>query len=43
VLALFTLIIRPELVNGPIVLVGVASVMAIIDYGMSGLRANAET
>ena len=43
VLALFTLIFRPELINGPIVLVGVASVMAIIDYGMSGLRANTKT
>ncbi len=43
VLALFTPIFRPELINGPIVLVGVVSVMAIIDYGMSGLRSNAET
>ncbi|MEN8144674.1 MAG: CDP-alcohol phosphatidyltransferase family protein [Gemmatimonadota bacterium] len=43
ILALFTLIFRPELINGPIVLVGVASVMAIIDYGMSGLRPNART
>ena len=38
VAALFTLIFAPEWAIVPIVLVGVASVYAIIDYGMAGIR-----
>lgn len=36
--ALFTLIFAPAYLNLPILLVGIASVYAIIDYGMAGLR-----
>jgi phosphatidylglycerophosphate synthase len=38
VVALFTLIFAPAYVKLPIFLVGVASVYAIIDYGMAGMR-----
>ncbi len=38
VVALFTLIFAPEWVILPILAVGVASVYAIIDYGMAGIR-----
>ena len=38
VVALFTLIFAAEWVMVPIVLVGVSSVYAIIDYGMAGIR-----
>ena len=38
VAALFTLILAPSYVKIPIVLVGLASVYAIIDYGMAGVR-----
>jgi phosphatidylglycerophosphate synthase len=38
VVALFTLIFRPEYINLPILLVGSASVYAILDYGTAGLR-----
>ena len=38
VLALFTLIFAPAYVKLPIFLVGIASVYAIIDYGMAGIR-----
>lgn len=38
VAALFTLIFAPSYVKIPIVLVGLASVYAIIDYGMAGVR-----
>ncbi|MFQ5528779.1 MAG: CDP-alcohol phosphatidyltransferase family protein [Gemmatimonadota bacterium] len=41
VLALGTLIFAPEWVMVPILLVGIASVYAIIDYGMAGIRAAA--
>jgi len=37
VLALFTLIFWPEWVKGPILLVGITSVYAIIDYGETGI------
>ena len=43
VIALFTLIFAPTWVMGPIVLVGIASVYAIIDYGMAGIRTAATT
>ena len=36
--ALFTLIFAPAYVKLPILLVGIASVYAIIDYGMAGIR-----
>ena len=36
--ALFTLIFAPAYLNLPILLVGIASVYAIIDYGMAGVR-----
>ena len=39
VVALFTLIFAPEWAMLPILLVGFASVYAIIDYGMAGIRA----
>ena len=39
VAALFTLIFAPGYVKLPIFLVGIASVYAIIDYGMAGVRA----
>jgi phosphatidylglycerophosphate synthase len=38
VLALFTLIFAPTYINIPILLVGAASVYAILDYGTAGLR-----
>lgn len=38
VVALFTLIFAPAYVKLPIFLVGIASVYAIIDYGMAGVR-----
>ena len=38
VVALFTLIFAPQWVMVPIVMVGVSSVYAIIDYGMAGIR-----
>jgi phosphatidylglycerophosphate synthase len=38
VVALFTLIFAPAYVKLPIFLVGIASVYAIIDYGMAGMR-----
>jgi phosphatidylglycerophosphate synthase len=38
VLALFTLIYAPHYINIPILLVGAASVYAILDYGTAGLR-----
>lgn len=38
VAALFTLIFAPAYVKLPIFLVGIASVYAIIDYGMAGIR-----
>jgi len=38
VLALFTLIFWPEWVGLPILLVGLTSVYAIIDYGQAGIR-----
>lgn len=38
VVALFALIFAPAYVKLPIFLVGIASVYAIIDYGMAGLR-----
>ena len=38
VATLFTLIFAPEWAMVPIVLVGIASVYAIIDYGMAGIR-----
>jgi phosphatidylglycerophosphate synthase len=41
VAALFTLIFAPQYVMIPILLVGIASVYAIIDYGMAGLRTTA--
>lgn len=37
-LALFTLLVYPDFVKLPIVLVGIASVYSIIDYGMAGIR-----
>lgn len=43
VIALFTLIFAPAWVMVPIVLVGIASVYAIIDYGMAGIRTAAES
>ncbi len=41
VVALFTLIFAPQYVMVLILLVGIASVYAIIDYGMAGLRTTA--
>lgn len=38
VVALFTLIFWPAYVKLPVLLVGVAAVYAIIDYGMAGIR-----
>jgi phosphatidylglycerophosphate synthase len=38
VVALATLIFTPEWIMVPIIMVGVASVFAIIDYGMAGIR-----
>ncbi len=38
VVAIFTLIFAPAWVNLPILAVGIASVYAIIDYGMAGIR-----
>lgn len=38
VVALATLIFAPEWIMVPIIMVGVASVFAIIDYGMAGIR-----
>ncbi len=38
IVALFTLIFAPVWVMVPIVLVGIASVYSIIDYGMAGIR-----
>jgi len=38
VVALFTLIFAPHYINVPILLVGTASVYAILDYGTAGLK-----
>ncbi|MEJ2483223.1 MAG: CDP-alcohol phosphatidyltransferase family protein [Gemmatimonadota bacterium] len=38
VLALFTLVFAPAYINIPILLVGTASVYAILDYGTAGMR-----
>jgi phosphatidylglycerophosphate synthase len=38
VVALFTLIFAPDYINVPILLVGTASVYAILDYGTAGLQ-----
>lgn len=43
VAALFTLIFAPAYVKLPIFLVGIASVYAIIDYGMAGIRSDHST
>jgi len=43
VVALFTLILAPAWVMLPILAVGLASVYAIIDYGMAGIRNSAPT
>ena len=43
VVALFTLIFAPEWVILPILAVGIASVYAIIDYGMAGIRTAVST
>lgn len=43
VMALFTLIFAPEWVILPILAVGIASVYAIIDYGMAGIRTASAT
>jgi cardiolipin synthase (CMP-forming) len=42
VLALFTLIFAPEYVKVPVLLVGAASVYAILDYGTAAIRKRAD-